>query len=207
MQLEEYINELHKVSILNYEEEIELWEQFKIKQELKARQKLIESYQPLVFKVAMPYRDMENIMDLIQEGTVGLIESVESYDHNRGVAFSLYAVHRIRGRMMDFLRREGQIDLPCINSDFNEQAVEFADVSSPTVTEQVETLEMIGKLRQAMQRLPQNERTVLESMYIENEEAKTVAQKLEFSVSHIYRLQKQGIRRIRGMLAKFMQKF
>ena len=72
---------------------------------------------------------------------------------------------------------------------------------------ELETYEMIGHLRQAMERIPQNERAVLESIYIESEEARTVAAKLELSVSHIYRLQKQGIKRIRGMLSRFMRKF
>ena len=203
MRLEEYLAELQKVSTLSLVQEQELWRQFKIHQNTAARQKLIESYQPLVFKTAMPYRDMENIMDVIQEGTVGLIEAVESYDFSRGIAFSLYAVHRIRGRMIDFLRREGKVNLTV---DLTEQVVSFAD-STPTIFEQVETHEMIERLRKAMNRLPQNERAVLESIYLESEEARTVARKLELSVSHIYRLQKQGIRRIRGMLSRFMQKF
>ena len=206
MRLEEYLVELQKVKILSQDEEKDLWRRFKIHQEAAARQKIIESYQPLVFKVAMPYRDMENIMDVIQEGTVGLIEAAESYNADRGVAFSLYAVHRIRGRMMDFLRREGRVDLPCFNNEFIEQAMEIADYG-PSVSEQVETHEMIGKLRQAMDKLPQNERRVLESIYLDSQEARTVAQKLELSVSHIYRLQKQGIKRVRGMLSRFMKKF
>ena len=206
MRLDEYLVELQKIRILEPAEERELWRRFKIYQEAAARQKLIESYQPLVFKTAMPYRDMDNIMDIIQEGTVGLIEAAENYNFNQGTAFSLYAIHRIRGRMIDFLRHEGRTDLFCLNIDFNEQAENVADFG-PTVTEQVETHEMIDRLRQAMERLPQKERTVLESIYLESEEARTVAEKLELSVSHIYRLQKQGIRRIRGMLSRFMKKF
>ena len=205
MRLEEYLSELQKIAILDSKTEQELWRRFKLHNDNVARQKLIESYQPLVFKTAMPYRDMDNIMDIIQEGTVGLIEAAETFDLSRGVAFSLYSIHRIRGRMIDYLRREGRVDLPCVSSDFNEQALQLADCA-PTVSEQAETHEMINRLRQAMNRLPQKERTVLESIYLQSEEARTVANELKLSVSHIYRLQKQGIRRIRGMLSKFMRK-
>lgn len=205
MRLEEYLSELQKIAILDSKTEQELWRRFKLHNDIAARQKLIESYQPLVFKTAMPYRDMDNIMDIIQEGTIGLIEAAENFDFNRGVAFSLYSVHRIRGRMIDYLHREGRVDLPCVSSDFNEQALQLADCA-PTVSEQVEIHEMIDRLRQAMNRLPQKERTVLESLYLQSEEARTVANELKLSVSHIYRLQKQGIRRIRGMLSKFMRK-
>ena len=203
--MERYLRELSKIKTLEPAEEIGLWQRFKQHQDTSARLRLIESYQPLVFKQALPYRDMPDVMDLIQEGTVGLIESVESFDHARGVAFSLYAVHRIRGRMLDFLRRQGRA-LPSRGSDYFEQAEQLSDVG-PSVAELAESHELFAHLHAALERLPQNERTVLESIYIDSMEAKTVAGRLKLSVSHIYRLQKQGIRRIRGMLARFMKNF
>ena len=99
LRLEEYIRELKKIELLSPKEEARLWDACKGKRDEVARARLIQSYQPLVFKQAMPYRTSEYVMDLIQEGTVGLIEAVESFDPARGVAFSLFAVHRIRGRM------------------------------------------------------------------------------------------------------------
>ncbi len=203
--MERYLRELSKIKTLEPAEEIGLWQRFKQHQDTSARLRLIESYQPLVFKQALPYRDMPDVMDLIQEGTVGLIESVESFDHARGVAFSLYAVHRIRGRMLDFLRRQGRA-VTTRDSDYGEQAEQLSDVG-PSVAELAESHELFDHLHAALERLPQNERAVLESIYIDSLEAKTVAGRLKLSVSHIYRLQKQGIRRIRGMLARFMKNF
>lgn len=89
---------------LELDEEKELWKQYKEEDELGARQRLIENYQPLVFREAMKYGLQETVtLDLIQEGTVGLMEAVERFEPSHGVAFSLYAVHRIRGRMLNFL--------------------------------------------------------------------------------------------------------
>ena len=117
MQLADYLKELRKVKTLDLEEEQALWAAFKERGDEGARQRLIESYQPLVFKQAAPFAQLDCALDLIQEGTVGLIEAAERYDHTRGVAFSLFAVHRIRGRMMDFLRREGQVDVACMEEN------------------------------------------------------------------------------------------
>ena len=64
---------------------------------------------------------------------------------------------------------------------------------------------MSGKLHDAMDRLPQKERMVLENVYLNSAEVRDVAELLHVSTGHIYRLQKSGIRRIRGMLSKFMQ--
>ena len=102
--LEEYKACLSRVTLLSREEEQALWKEYKEKEEIDARQRLIENYQPLVFKEAVKYGLQEAVtMDLIQEGTVGLMEAVERYDPLAGVAFSLYAIHRIRGRMLNFL--------------------------------------------------------------------------------------------------------
>ena len=104
--LSEYISSLPKEGKLSREEEARLWDAYKNEGELEARQKLIEHYQLLVFKEATKYPVQETVLlDLIQEGTVGLMEAAEKFDIEQGVAFSLYAIHRIRGRMLDFLRK------------------------------------------------------------------------------------------------------
>src|SRR2546428_1831490 len=45
------------------------------------------------------------LMDMLQEGTVGLIEAVERFDPTRAVRFSTFATYRIRGRVLNSLRR------------------------------------------------------------------------------------------------------
>ncbi|MDD6382789.1 sigma-70 family RNA polymerase sigma factor [Mitsuokella sp.] len=208
MRLEQYMKELNKVQLLSPEDEQALWQAFKEEGDTAARQRLIESYQPLVFKQAMPFAHLPCIMDVIQEGTVGLIEAVERYDHVRGVAFSLFAVHRIRGRMLDFLRREGRVDIACMEEKLEDASGTLKENlidTSASVTEQAESHELSGKLHQAMERLPAKERAVLEGMYLRSEGAAQMADSLQVSSSHIYRLQKSGIRRVRGMLSRFMQ--
>lgn len=209
MELDEYLRELGRVKLLEPEEERELWRRCKEDADEEARKRLIEAYQPLVFRSAAPYRSMRSIMDILQEGTVGLIEAVEKYDPLYGTAFSLYAIHRIRGRMRDFLRREGRTELSCIE-DGTGEGVQWDGALTdmgPSVQEQAEVHELILQLRQAMDRLPMKERTVLEGVYLRSEEVRDVAEELHLSISHIYRLQKSGIRRVRGMLAKFMHQW
>jgi len=207
MGLSEYLQELNKVQLLDPVEEQHLWRAFKEEQDEGARHRLIEAYQPLVFKQALPFSQLENIMDVIQEGTVGLIEAVEGYEPQRGVAFSLYAVHRIRGRMLNFLRQEGRSDLACMDAsggDADFLQSQLVDTAAP-VAEQAEANVLAQQLHQALARLPQKERLVLERVYLHSEEARDVADVLHVSPSHIYRLQKSGIRRVRGMLSRFMQ--
>ena len=209
MRLEDYMKELQSVKLLELEEEAALWQAYKVHGDRTARRRIIESYQPLVFKQAMPYRALPGIMDVIQEGTVGLIEAVEHYDPARGVAFSLFAVHRIRGRMADFLRKEGVSDIACMDArpetGGETMKESLADTVALSVPEAAESHELAGRLHAAMDRLPEKERAVLTGVYLESQPVETMADALDVSTSHIYRLQKSGIRRVRGMLSRFMQ--
>ena len=208
LRFAQYVEELQRVKPLTREAEANLWQAYKSGGDEQARLQLIEAYQPLVFKQALPYRSLQNIMDVVQEGTVGLIEAVERYDPERGVAFSLFAMHRIRGRMMDFLQKEVASDSPCMDAMLDEGGITYKENlmdTSPTVAEQAESHELVGMLRRAMERLPAKEKTVLENVYLGSRDVQAVADDMEISPGHVYRLQKTGIRRIRGMLARFMQ--
>ena len=66
---------------------------------------------------------------------------------------------------------------------------------------------MQEKVAQAMDRLPAKEQQVLQGMYLEDRPAQAVADAIDVSLGHVYRLQKQGVRRIRGMLSRFMHDF
>lgn len=211
MVLRQYLAELKTIQPLAPEEELRLWRGFKDDGETDCRQRLIENYQPLVFKAAMRWRaDEPTMLDIVQEGTVGLIEAVENYDHTKGVAFSLYAMHRIRGRILNFMEREGKQDWAHIDSPVGggENADTLADYlvdAAAEVSQQAERNFLVEQVKNAMERLPEKEQMVLSGVFLEDREPKQIAQTLDMSLSHVYRLQKQGIRRIRGMLAKFIQ--
>ena len=208
LRFAQYVAELQKVKPLERAKETALWQDYKQDGDEDARRQLIEAYQPLVFKQALPYHNLQNIMDVVQEGTIGLIEAVERYDLERGVAFSLFATHRIRGRMLDFLQKEGRSDSPCMDALQEDVGATYKDNlmdTAPTVAEQAETHELVGRLRTAMERLPAKEKAVLENVFLASRDVAAVAEDMDLSTGHVYRLQQTGIRRIRGMLSRFMQ--
>ena len=210
MKLEEYLHELNKVKILEPEEEALLWQQYRQKEDMAARRRLIEAYQPLVFKLAMPYRSMECIMDIIQEGTVGLIEATETYQPEKSVAFSFYAAYRIRGRIINFLKQEGRADVAILDADQEDGCSaqeQLHDPNALSVPEIAELHEISNAVKNAMERLPENERMVLNQVVMESCDVKSVAAMMNVSTSHIYRLQRNGSRRIRGMLSGFMHRW
>ena len=207
--LRKYLAELNKIEVLSIEEERQLWKQEKEGDE-EAHQKLICAYQPLVFKTAMQFHMPEDIlMELIQEGTVGLLEASETYDYTKGVAFSLFAVHRIRGRMCDFLKREFSSN--CISLDReNEDGWSLAELvpsQQPRPDEVAERHAVTDRVTRAVNRLPVKEKKVLEGIFLENKTPAVLAEDIHVSTNHVYRLEKQGVRRVRGMLSRFMKDF
>ena len=207
--LQSYLEELRKTPLLEPEEERKLWEQ-SAKGDLAAHQRLMTSYQPLVFKIAASFKlPEEETMELIQEGMVGLLEAAESYDYTRQVAFSLFASFRIKGSMVDYLRQSDRKGLLYLDSEIS-QGFPLSDALPSALATPIELTEqklLQEKVAQAMDRLPFKEQQVLQGMYLEDRPAQAVAEAIDVSLGHVYRLQKQGVRRISGMLARFMHDF
>lgn len=207
--LQSYLEELRKTPLLAPEEERALWERASGGDE-SAHQQLMSAYQPLVFKIATSFRLPEaETMELIQEGMVGLLEAGENYDYKRQVAFSLFASYRIRGSMVDYLHRSSEKGVLYLDSEIK-QGFTLSDAlpslaASPTELAERKLLQ--EKVAQAMDRLPQKEQQVLQGMYLEDRTAQAVADAIDVSLGHVYRLQKQGVRRIRGMLSRFIHDF
>lgn len=207
--LQSYLEELRKTPLLEPQEERALWER-SAAGDFAAHQRLMTAYQPLVFKLAVSFKLPEaETLELIQEGMVGLLEAAENYDYKRQVAFSLFATYRIKGSMVDYLRRSSDKGLLYLDSDIG-QGFTLSDalpsaLASPTELAERKLLQ--EKVAQAMDRLPAKEQQVLQGMYLEDRPAQAVAEAIDVSLGHVYRLQKQGVRRIRGMLSRFMHDF
>lgn len=204
--LQKYLEELRNTPLLQPEEELELWRK-SAQGDVDAHRKLMESYQPLVFKIAVSFKLPEaETMELIQEGMVGLLEAAENYDYKRQVAFSVFASFRIRGSMVDYLHacdNEGIVYLDSeIGQGFTLSDTLASELASPT--ELMEQKLLLEKVTQALQRLPQKEQEVLQGIYMDEKPAQVIADAMFLSLGHVYRLQKQGVRRIRGMLSRFM---
>ena len=91
-----YLKEIGKIPLLSAEEEIELAKRISEGDE-EAKKRMIEANLRLVVSVAKHYlgRGMQ-LLDLIQEGNMGLLKAVEKFDYTKGYKFSTYATWWIR---------------------------------------------------------------------------------------------------------------
>lgn len=104
-----YYREISKYHILTLEEEQDLLKLVK-QGDSQARKMLIESNLRLVTNIARQYRRPNvELLDLIQEGNLGLIEAVDKFDCEMGYQFSTFAVWRIRISILKFLGEDDKI--------------------------------------------------------------------------------------------------
>ncbi len=102
--LDTFLREIQHYPLLAPEEEKELAEQYVSTGDVHAAARLVTSNLRLVVKIAFEYRRAyRNIMDLIQEGNIGLMHAVKKYDPTRGVKLSSYAAWWIRAYILRFV--------------------------------------------------------------------------------------------------------
>jgi len=99
-----YLREISRFKPLSREEEHELAVSYYKNKDVEAAYKLISSNLWLVVKLARDYeRAARNLLDLVQEGNMGLMEAVKNFDPYRGVRFPSYAVWWIKAYIIRFV--------------------------------------------------------------------------------------------------------
>ncbi|MDR2549334.1 MAG: RNA polymerase factor sigma-32 [Desulfobulbus sp.] len=103
--LHRYLQEISQYELLSREETEALAMRFQETGDPDAAYRLVSSNLRLVVKVAMDFQKywMQNFMDLIQEGNVGLVQATKKFDPYRGVKFSYYAAYWIRAYILKFI--------------------------------------------------------------------------------------------------------
>lgn len=165
----------------------------------EAREELILSYRPMVYWLAKKLKvHYGTYPDLIQEGMVSLIKAVDCFDVNRNNCFSTYAYYKIKGGMINFIQRvEAKAPIPVDDEDVFIHEAPFAEA----VSEQAEKTEWTLDLEQAMNSLSQREADIVRALVIEGRVAKEVAEEADLDISHIYRIRRKAIAKLRKWLS------
>ncbi|HOW76013.1 MAG TPA: RNA polymerase sigma factor RpoH [Candidatus Competibacteraceae bacterium] len=108
--LDSYIQAVQRMPMLNAEEEQELAQRLRLRNDLDAAQRLIVAHLRFVVHIARGYLGYGlPLADLIQEGNVGLMKAVKRFDPAHGVRLVSFAVHWIRAEIHEFILRNWRI--------------------------------------------------------------------------------------------------
>src|SRR5262245_60115140 len=99
-----YMAEIRRIPLLSREEEQQLAEKYFETGDVAIARRLVTANLRLVVKIAHEYRRAyRNLLDLIQEGNIGLLQAMRKYDPFRGVKLSSYAAWWIRAYILKFI--------------------------------------------------------------------------------------------------------
>ena len=99
-----YLREIQKFPILSHDNEIKLANEWIKSRSSSAAHQLINSHLRLVVKIAMKYRGYGlQLSELISEGNLGLIQSLERFDPSKGFRLSTYAMWWIRASIQEYI--------------------------------------------------------------------------------------------------------
>jgi RNA polymerase sigma-32 factor len=105
--LQRYLAEIRRFPLLSREEEHRLAVEYKEYGNVEAAYKLVTANLRLVVMIAREYQKaFKTLLDLIQEGNMGLMEAVKNFDPYRGVRFPSYAVWWIRAYMIRYIMND-----------------------------------------------------------------------------------------------------
>ena len=106
--LQLFLKDIGKVDLLTAAQEVELAKRIE-RGDHRAKQEMVEANLRLVISIAKRYRNQGlPFLDLIQEGTIGLVRAAEKFDHRKGFKFSTYATWWIRQAVVRGLADKGR---------------------------------------------------------------------------------------------------
>ena len=103
--IQSYLNEINRYKLLNREQEIELGTRIQEEEDQEAAYIMTTSNLRLVVKIALEFQRiwMQNLLDLIQEGNIGLVQAVKKFNPYKNVKFSYYASFWIKAYILKFI--------------------------------------------------------------------------------------------------------
>ena len=193
----------------------------------RSKKEIILENLPLVKKIAGAiYRRIpEGVVEfdeLVNTGVIGLIKALDKYDEKRS-KFSTYAYIKIRGEILDYLRRLDPLPRnlreKIKNSDwedYKEEVLFFISLEgelfngsenlrvkdtlqgdTPNPEEVVLRQELIELLSKAISELPEREQLVLQLLFVEELDLKSVSEILGISVSRVSQLKAEALKKLR----------
>ncbi len=103
--IQSYLNEINRYKLLNRDQEVELGKRIQEEEDQEAAYIMTTSNLRLVVKIALEFQRiwMQNLLDLIQEGNIGLVQAVKKFNPYKNVKFSYYASFWIKAYILKFI--------------------------------------------------------------------------------------------------------
>lgn len=197
----------------------QLWETYKSKPTTELKKQIVLRYSNLVHYVIQhsrfPRPSVIEDKDFYQFGIEGLFEAIDKFDPNYGTKFETYAIPRIKGKIIDEIRKlqikprsENPDDVRYVNVSLNDELsgeegfplYETIPSDSKTPSEIFDKNEEKEMLLEALKKLNERDRLLLTLYYYENLNYQEIADVLNISVSRVSQIHSKIINKLRNDL-------
>ena len=201
----------------------QLWTDYKSSPTPVLKKRIIENYTKLVHYVIHKSKfvnlDILDDRDYFQFGVEGLSEAIDRFDPTVGTKFETYAIQRIRGKIIDELRKLQIKPRPTnpespnqiyysnvsLNSSFDDeegyQLYEMIPNDDETQDESLNKLEEKEFLTKAIKQLEERDRTIITLYYYEDLNYKEIAEVLNITVSRVSQVHSRIMKNLKNKLA------
>lgn len=213
--LQTYLQDISKYPQLSPQEELTLAQRAR-QGDAEAREQLIHAHLLMVVNIARQYqRPGDEMLDLIQEGNIGLIKAVDMFDPAQGNRLSTLAFYWINKHIQRFLNHEPD-DLVSLDMEINDgsetlllsdtiedKGTILGDQTIPHIDAEMEQEEMQRQVRKMLASLSPREQEVIRLLYgLDNYPVLSrneVAQIIGVSLQYISRIRIDTLRRLKKM--------
>jgi RNA polymerase sporulation-specific sigma factor len=154
----------------------------------------------LMLKARMPWAELD---ELLQWGAIGMLEATKRFDKSLGIDFQAFAARRIRGAMIDGLRREGALRRG--ESVFDADVVDSAALRGGTSPEdpfaQLMRADNRSVLAEALRTLPELEYRVISLHFYDEMNNREIAAILDISEGYASRIRKRALDMLAAQLS------
>ena len=195
-----------------------LWNEYKVSPTAELKKKIMMNYTRLVHYVIHNSRfinlEILDDRDYFQFGIEGLSEAIDRFDPDYGTKFETYAIQRIRGKIIDELRKlqkkrtsadgvvYSNISInSTIDEDENYTLSDMLPSSYDSPNEEVEKNEAIEFLTEEIKTLPERDRMILSLYYYEHLNYQEISEILNITVSRVSQVHSKIIKTLRIKLA------
>lgn len=200
----------------------ELWKEYKLAPTPALKKEIIMKYLNLVHyvirKTPLSKNQVLDERDFFQYGIEGLSEAIDRFDPDYGTKFETYAIQRIRGKIIDELRKlqskfkteEGDqtVDNYYTNLSINNQIddedgytlAEVIPAEQLTQSEEVEKNEMKEILLKALKELNERDRLIISLYYYENLNYQEIAKLMNITISRVSQIHSRILKNLKSKL-------
>ncbi len=169
--------------------------------DIKAKEEIIRNLQPLlVSSIRRYYYNKNELEDLMQEGNLKILESIDKYEEKKGIYFLGYVKTMLKYMYLDKHKEREHMSLNEKATGGEDEIIDLLVSEDLDISEEIATRDEIEELRDKLKELTERQREIIILFYIEKKNMHQIAEKLNISYRTVVNTKTMAIKKLRGMM-------